>query len=196
MYRRAHARAILHFVRLWIGSAAVVGSLLFAALPAEAQLPPRKSKYPYNEERPIPPGYHVETEVPWAPIIAGAAVWAVPYGIGIAVAADYQFDDSGGWFFVPVAGPPIYLVTRDGCSGQEGEFEDSVCSFGEGLLTLVIVLDTILQAGGMIALTIGLANIEDYVVQDEPGAVAEPTWTVVPTPLGEHGAGLTAVGRF
>jgi len=173
-----------------------VGTLLFAALPAEAQLPPRKDKYPYDEDRPVPPGYHVETDVPYTPIIAGAAVWLMPYGIGIAIAADSQFDDSGGWFFVPAAGPPIYLATRRGCTGSGGDFEDSVCSFGEGLLTFVVVLDTLLQVGSLAALTVGLLTIEDYVVKDDPGAVGDVTWTVLPTSLGEHGAGLTAVGRF
>lgn len=193
MYRRVAARATVHSVRLRIGSAALVGTLLFAALPAEAQLPPRKVKYPYDEDRPVPPGYHVETDVPYGPILGGAGMVIAPYTIGIIIAADYQFDDSGGWLFLPVAGPPVYLATRKGCSGNEGDFEDSVCGFGEAMLTVVVVIDTLVQVGGIALLTVGLVSIEDVVVRDDRGEV---TWTVLPTPIGDHGAGLTAVGRF
>lgn len=89
--------------------------------------------------------------------VAGTATFAVSYAVPIIIAAQYDFHDQGGWFFVPVAGPAVYFATRRGCAPSNDAFNESACSFGDTMLLIAVVTDMLLRAGGVATAIVGLA---------------------------------------
>jgi hypothetical protein len=129
----------------------------------------------YEEGQPIPPGYQRETRIRKGLVIGGAVTFGTVYlitAVGGAIAVDAGADE-GAFLFIPVAGPLVFLPDVD----------ESVAA------SVLLVVNSIAQAGGLAMLIVGLAAQEDVLVYKGNYAEVEVTPVVSPQLTG---ANLTA----
>ncbi|MEP7050361.1 MAG: hypothetical protein ABJB12_08420 [Pseudomonadota bacterium] len=149
---------------------------------------------PYNGG-PIAPGYHLEEKPRRGLIIAGTIVLAVPYGLGLAGAGGGNFPNSSGWLILPVFGPWLTLASRHSsqdCTSSSFN-SGSVCvSSGEDDVTRTfLILDGMMQLGGAVMLTVGLASPSKVVARDFVGSLH-----FAPSTIGRDGYGGFVTGKF
>jgi hypothetical protein len=132
----------------------------------------------WDENQPIPHGYHPETRVRKGMVIGGAVVFGVPYLYSLLIAS-VGADVSGGGsnpvasLAIPVLGPFIEM----------GETSSSTAHF-------MLALDGAAQTAGAIMFIYGLTTPRNVLVRNDLAM------TVVPMHLGKDGSGLGFVGRF
>jgi hypothetical protein len=133
----------------------------------------------WNEQSPIPAGYHPETRRRVGVITGGAILFAVPYffsALSGAVAADnnkWNNTNPAVAMYVPVAGPFIQMATSDSAT-----------------LSLVLALDGLAQATGLTMLIVGLASPKKVLVRNDLG-----TLSLAPLML-PTGGGMALHGSF
>lgn len=115
-------------------------------------------------------------------MIAGSATLALSHLVPVAIAADHDFANQGGWFAAPVIGPWVYLGARKGCSNDSDQFTGSVCAFGNTMLVMVVVVDGLMQAAGAAMLVGGLIR------RPRPEAIAAKRM-ILPTVVTTSGGG-------
>ncbi|MEO7037843.1 MAG: hypothetical protein ABI548_28005 [Polyangiaceae bacterium] len=143
---------------------------------------------------PIPPGYHVEERSRRGLVIAGIVVLAVPYGLGLAGAGGGNFPNSSGWLVLPVLGPWLNLASRKsgtGCSSSNSDFVGCSDSGTDDAVRTLLILDGLLQVGGAVMLTVGLASPTKTIVRDFVGSLH-----FTPSPIGRDGYGGFLTGKF
>jgi hypothetical protein len=127
--------------------AKLVFALFFTALPARAADPSAG-----------------EASVHWPLIIAGSVTLAAGYLVPIVAASDSGFHNSGGWFALPIAGPWVYLATRQGCVDSGDALSKFGCAF-DGVAVFAAVVDGLAQLTGAILIGAGVLTKR------------EPAWT-------------------
>jgi hypothetical protein len=156
--------------------------------PAET-FPPEAAIETWAPGQPVPLGYHVERKMRLGLVIGGSVLFAAAYLplaiIGGAYAASTGYP-AAATSAIPVAGPSyfIYSVLKPPNGG------DDSCACG--VLVLPLVLDALVQAGGLAMMTVGLVGKPALV---RGARVTTPT--IVPMPLRfANGAGLGIAGTF
>jgi hypothetical protein len=120
---------------------------------------------PYREDKPIPPGYHVESKMRTGLVIGGSVMLGAGYLISAGIAASAIDDGNSGELaplFVPVVGPFITLGTLD-FSGDFGSLAFIV-------IGLPLIIDGLVQTAGTIMLVTGLAAPKTVVKRDGSAA--------------------------
>lgn len=155
--------------------------------PAPRPLP---AEMPYDPEKPIPQGYQVEERVRKGAVISGAIIAGVPYAIGVQVAAASGFDNKSYWLLVPGLGPFLTLSTRnDACDERDSDGDRPLECLGDVFLSMMLVLDGLMQTGGGVALTVGLTAKKKVLVRQQTSL------RLAPMRVGRsHGLGV--VGSF
>ncbi len=122
-------------------------------------------------------------------IIAGAAAFGGAWFVSAMVATAVEQDNETEWLYIPLAGPWVTLAARDyagnGCRDTV-LFECSKARSEDTYATVGLVLDGLIQAGGLAVFIAGLAVRRERSV---------PVFTVAPLPV-QSGAGLQALGSF
>jgi hypothetical protein len=161
---------------------AQLGTGYYSYAPYVAYGPP---SLPYTEGASAPTGYHLDSRPQKGLIIAGSVSFGVAYLSSLLAASGLQQDssrakDGGGAetlpLFIPVIGPFIGLATLD---------PDPV---GSGWL----VLDGLVQTGGVIMFVTGLVSPTKKFVRDDLAV----RWTVSPVTVGRNAPGLGVSGTF
>lgn len=130
----------------------------------------------YEEDQPIPQGYHLRTKARTGLIGGGAGLlggtWFVSLMVGL-IGDGANNPGDGGWaaLYVPVAGPWIAI--------------DTLHSDGTG--TPFLVLDGVAQLGGAAMIVLGAVLQEKRLVRDD---ISKSTVTVTPY-VSPRGFGLT-----
>lgn len=163
-------------------------SLPWGTLPAGTMwLPPRDPRVPdtlpfFAGQEP-PDGYVLESYRRWDLAGIGLATFAVSYGIPVAIAAGYDFEKGSGVVTAPVVGPLVIYgrYLQNGCC--------ALGIVGPMLATTALVGASVLQAGGLTLLGVGLLRREHRWVH-EPRPVTVQPW------LGPQGQGASLVGSF
>jgi hypothetical protein len=149
------------------------------------------AELPYDETKPIPSGYHLDERVRRGPLIAGAIVLGVPYVIGLNVGAAASFRNHSYWLAIPLAGPFLTLATRDkACDKENKTTNDSLNCLGDIWVTMLLVLDGMMQTTGGILVGIGVGAKKQVLVRDTAAKVHYG-----PLPVGT-GYGFGAWGSF
>jgi hypothetical protein len=159
-----------------------------AAAPPEAALrvypppptlyssPVRPRELDWEDGQPIPEGYRVEGRIRKGLVIAGAATFGAAYiltALGAAIAIDNSEDgEPYEPLFIPVAGPFVTIRTADA---------SATATFG-------LVVDGVVQVGGLAMLIAGLAAQEQVLVR-----VGDAELTPV---VGDRMGGLGLGGSF
>jgi len=135
----------------------------------------------WDENQPIPQGYHRETRVRKGMVISGAIVFGVPYlysaliaAVGSDIASSTGESNKVGALAVPVLGPFIEM----------GETGSSTANF-------MLAIDGVAQAAGAFMFIYGLTSPRNVLVRNDLAMV-----TVTPMRFGKDGSGLGLVGRF
>jgi len=135
-------------------------------------------KLEYDEDRPIPPGYHVESSVRKGLVIGGAVTFGAVYLFNVLIAIPLTaVDDDFTPLYVPVAGPFITIFTEN----------------SEGAGTTALAIDGVVQTGGLIMLVLGLALQKTELVRDD---YYEEAIRVEPMVLGDGSMGLGVRGNL
>jgi hypothetical protein len=145
---------------------------------------------PYEEGRPIPPGYHAVRQVRRGLIIPGAIVTGVLWSLSLTGAVTADWDNSSGFLVIPGLGPWLMLVAggaSNHCPSMQS-YSYSYCDDNSGLRG-VLVLDALGQTAGVALLVSGLAFQRVRVLRDDVVVSLAP----VARP-GTHG--LALVGTF
>jgi hypothetical protein len=130
----------------------------------------------WDENRPVPAGYHPETRKRKGLIISGSILLGASYLItafGASVAQDVNGNNSAGALYVPVLGPFI----------QAGNTGTSTGRF-------FLVVDGGCQLAGAVMLISGLAVDKIILVRNDFGA------TLLPIHTRDGGSGLALFARF
>jgi hypothetical protein len=168
----------------------------YAPPPSPYYAPPPAGQYAgprvindWDDGQPIPPGYHKSTQIRKGLVIGGAVTFGVVYlltAIAGAVVSDVgdatcgnttcPGTRSGRLLLIPVAGPFALLGAT-----------------GSATANLGLVLDGLLQAGGVAMLIGGLAAPKTVLVRDDVSKVK-----IMPKPMifGQNGAGVGLAGSF
>lgn len=145
----------------------------------------------WEEGEPIPPGYHPVSRIRKGLVIGGAITFGTIYLTNVltaAVASD-TCNSLGGCsgsgsnlsaLYVPVIGPFIQMGSTHSATGN-----------------FFLVMDGLLQAGGVAMFVAGLAAPRMVLVRNDL-AKAPPKLQITPIPLsfGKDGGGLGFVGAF
>jgi hypothetical protein len=151
---------------------------------------PLPAEMAYDPEKPIPPGYKIEERVRKGAVISGAIIGGVPYVLGLNIAAASGFDNKSYWLVVPGVGPFLTLATRhDDCDERDADGDRPLACLGDVFLSMLLVLDGLMQTGGGVALTVGLTAKKKVLVREQAAV------RIAPMRVGRaHGLGV--VGSF
>jgi hypothetical protein len=134
----------------------------------------------WQEDQPIPYGYHQETRVRKGMVIGGGITFGAVYLYTAFIAsvsvdlADRDSSHNANALFLPVLGPFIQLTQTDSATFR-----------------YVLTLDGLAQAVGAAMFIYGLTTPKTVLIRNDLATVA---W--MPMPLGKDGTGLGLVGRF
>jgi hypothetical protein len=133
----------------------------------------------WEEGEPIPPGYHPVTRIRKGLVIGGAVTFGVVYLTTalIGAAVSDLGAKSGKLLLIPIAGPFATLSTGT----TSGDF--------------FLVLNGIVQAGGVAMLIAGIAAPKTILIRNDLG---KPKLELLPTPMtfGANSGGFGFVGKF
>ena len=133
----------------------------------------------WDENQPIPPGYHRDTRVRKGLVIAGAILFGVPYlySAGFAAIGDDVTrngeSNPAKFLYIPVLGPFIEMGQTDSST-----------------LRYFLALDGIAQSAGAFMFIYGLTSPKTVLVRNDLAM------TVIPARMGHDGQGLSVLGRF
>jgi hypothetical protein len=130
-----------------------------------------------------PPGYHAESRIRGGLVLGGALLLAIPYVIGAGVAAGADGDGNRrlDGLYVPVVGPFIAIAQERSFAGDRNDLTGVGNAFGGALM----IVDGILQVGGLAMVVVGVAAQKTVVVRDR-NAQALARWPAVA--VGARGA--------
>ncbi len=130
----------------------------------------------YDEESPVPNGYHTESRVRKGLVIGGAVTFGVMYFF-TAFGASVAHDTGGGAdaLYAPVVGPFIQMGNTDSYTGR-----------------FLLAVDGAAQALGAAMLIYGIASPKTVLVRNDLGM----TTHLVPMRMGNGGTGVGLVGTF
>jgi hypothetical protein len=173
----------------------------------------RPSVLEYDPDKPIPPGYHLESYARKGFVISGSIIFGISYGIALAVASSttesssYSSSSSPSYsssgddgvpfnnslLYVPLLGPWLALgtVKENDCSSS-GSY--TYCSGNSSEVTVwrtLMVIGGVTQALGVGFVVLGLAARTHQLVLTEH--VRASVW---PVPMGRSGQGLAMMGSF
>jgi hypothetical protein len=144
----------------------------------------------YHEGQPIPPGYSLDSEPIWGLVIAGlvttTTLWVFSAAIGLGLEDEEGHSEQSTPYYtreavhywplaLPIVGPFVTLGTGD----------------AQGPAVSMMVLDGILQTGGLVLIIAGAAAKRDVLVWNGQGAQVRAAPIVV-----ANGAGMGASGTF
>jgi hypothetical protein len=166
------------------GSEVVTGEARLS--PQQASLPdaPMPERLPYMPGL-APEGYHLETSPRTGLIVGGAALWAVPYLVGLKAA------DEQPLLVVPVLGP---LLSMESCSrNPDSNYSSSAdqCDYEGLLINALLLVDAMLQTGGAAMVAVGFAVPKKEFVRDDSVGLL-----VMPSSVAGGGPGMTVSGWF
>jgi hypothetical protein len=119
-------------------------------------------------------------------ISSGFITFGVPYVTSVIIASQSNHEGDKN-LYMPVAGPWIDLANRGGCDG----INQPTCATETGYKVL-LAADGLLQTVGAVEIFAGLLIPERHATT----VAKQPTVHVAPSPVGQAGMGLAAVGRF
>jgi hypothetical protein len=158
--------------------------------PRYALVPRRAPVLPYDEDKPIPLGYHVESHPRQGMIIGGFITFTLSYTLFALPAAGSEGD--ARLLIIPFAGPFLFMHhEHDVCLHQ-------VCDM-EGAMDLYFWLSGIGQIVGAGLVTIGYTSPRQTLAPGIAEPASEPSAfkiTLAPAIAGRQGVGLGAVGTF
>jgi len=135
-------------------------------------------KLEYDEDRPIPPGYHLESSVRKGLVIGGAVTFGAVYLFNVLIAIPLTaIDDDFTPLYIPVAGPFVTIATEQ----------------SEGAGTTALAIDGVVQVGGLVMLVLGLALQKTELVRDD---YYQEAIRVEPMMLGRGAMGLGVGGTI
>ncbi|MGD0674634.1 MAG: hypothetical protein ABSC94_04405 [Polyangiaceae bacterium] len=126
-----------------------------------------------------PPGYRWTTHTRKGPIIAGAVVLGVLWGltaIGGGACTDISRDTSCSWLYLPVLGPFAELASSGSATGS-----------------VFLVMDGLGQAAGLALLIYGISSPASVLVRND---VLMKHLLPMPMLLGKNGSGFGLAGTF
>ena len=132
----------------------------------------------WEEGEPIPPGYHPITRIRKGLVIGGAVTFGVIYLTNVLVAAvAHDVGSSLAPLYVPIVGPFIQIGNTSTATGN-----------------VFLVLDGLLQAGGVAMLVAGIAAPKTLLVRND----LAKNFEITPTPMtfGPQSGGFGFVGKF
>lgn len=141
----------------------------------------------WEEGEPIPPGYHPVTRVRKGLIIGGAVTFGVVY-LSNVLAAVIHSDackslscTGGSWnaLYAPIVGPFIQMGYTSSATGN-----------------FFLVLDGLVQAGGVAMLIAGIAAPKTVLVRNDLALSKKFEIKPMPMSFGSGGAGFGFVGKF
>jgi hypothetical protein len=160
--------------------------------PAPPPIPP--ARISYVEGRPIPAGYHLDTQPRKGLVVTGAVLFGGMYVISASVAGSSKHDGDS-YLFVPVIGPFIDMSTR----GSTNCASSAICDTSESSTRFLLTLDALTQLTGATLLTIGLASPKKILERDDAPIMGRDTstfrWAVAPRSF-RGGFGVGVGGEF
>jgi hypothetical protein len=154
-------------------------------------LPPGM-ELPYEEGDSIPAGYRLRQQPRRGLIIGGSIMTGVPWVFSVTGAVGNDFEDNSGFLLIPAIGPWLMLATG-GASDRDcaSSSTDGYCSGGDRSgLRAILVLNGLVQTGGAAMFALGLKYPRKRLIRQDV------TVSLAPTPLGDDGYGLGALGTF
>jgi hypothetical protein len=152
---------------------------------------PEPSEFALRNEEKVPPGYRVEERARRGPLIAGAIVGGLGYGLGVLAAGGDDFENQKGWLLLPVVGPWITLGARDDSCPKDASGE---CCTEPGcpgsFAGPALVFDGLMQGAGALLIVIAFAAPQRWAVRETESSVV-----VVPQ-LGSGRLGLSISGTL
>jgi hypothetical protein len=137
------------------------------------------------------PEYETHTSAWNAPMFTtGALVFLGSYGASVIVAAsteDDEVDRGNDRLYVPVVGPWLALNDRPDCP-----IEQESCDM-ETTKKVLLVLDGVLQAGGVVTMVAGLLSPTEYRVVKRPAVVSGKVHV---SPTAGANPGISLFGHF
>lgn len=145
---------------------------------------------PYEEDKPIPPGYELRSRPRLGLVISGAVTFGAAYGFALVGAVDTKFKDKGGFLLIPVFGPWLTI----GAGGADDsscrpEVTDCVPSSNQAK-RFVLGLDGVIQLAGAVMITTGLLFPRERLERKSVSV------SLLPAALGEGRYGAVLVGAF
>lgn len=164
----------------------------YYAPPPAPQPPPDQIRY--VEGRPIPPGYHLETQPRKGLVVTGAVLLGGMYAISASVAGSSKHDGDI-YMLVPVAGPFIDMSTRSSCTSSTFS-----CTESEGSTRFLLTFDALTQITGATLLVVGVAAPRKILERDDAPVYGRDTstfrWAFAPRTFRGGGLGVGWGGQF
>ncbi|AKT39169.1 uncharacterized protein CMC5_033160 [Chondromyces crocatus] len=142
-------------------------------------------RLPYKKGTAIPPGYTLKTRTRLGLVIAGAVTFGTAYAASVATAVVGTAQGSTELIplLVPVVGPMITIPTYYLAESRD----DGGTAVG------VLMLDALVQSGGLVLLMAGLRFKKKELVRKDVGLSHVE---VTPMPMGVGGLGLGVMGSM
>jgi hypothetical protein len=173
---------------------------LLVSKPSLAQFPPSSASAPaaqpvrieYKPGNPVPPGYHVESEVRSGFLVTGSIFAGLGYTLGAATIGATACP-TDRWLWLPFAGPFVALAN------ESRHVTSGPCDDPEGLRHSVRMMSGIGEGVGGLLLLLAAVHRRTYLVADGASLDAHSdsrrTWAIVPA-LGRSSAGVGVIGSF
>jgi hypothetical protein len=164
----------------------------YAPPPPPPPAPPAQIRY--VEGRPIPPGYHLETQPRKGLVVTGAVLFGSMYAISASVAGSSKHDGDI-YLLVPVAGPFIDMSTRTSYCATSSSSCDA-----DGGTRFLLTFDALTQITGATLLAIGVATPRKILERDDAPVYGRDTstfqWAFAPRSFRGGGLGVGWGGVF
>jgi hypothetical protein len=170
-----------------------------AAMPVDEAIVSTTPTAPTSLDPTVRPivGERISYRAPNYPLLLGGlATFGLAYGSSVVIAAAVNTSHDN-WLYIPVVGPWIDLANRPSCGGPL----EARCST-EGGRKALLAASGILQGAGALAAIVGAfawqrhAEIVTVAKANPPRKATITNVSVVPTPMGRDGYGVTALGQF
>jgi len=175
------------------GTSTAVGPPPLGASPWEGAPPfqdTRPARLPYYEGVPIPEGYHVARRTVPTRLVNGAIATGTGYAGALAIGfMENLTDHQTKKLFVPLLGPWWVLLSGGASDCRHSSYEESLRGCSPGTTKVMLVIDAIVQAGGVAQFIWGFYG-ERYLQRDNLASVV-----VTPATFGAsaYGAALTTI---
>jgi hypothetical protein len=166
----------------------------------------RPATLPYDSDKPIPPGYQVQSGARKGFVIPGSIIFGIWYGFSIALAGGLDEEEGSGSYYtsgvpynpamlyVPVVGPWIALGTmHDACYSSSYSSSSYYCAGQDEIdaWQTLLVIDGVSQVLGAAMVVLGISwRWRQLVLTDNVRA------QIVPVQMGPTGRGLALAGTF
>jgi hypothetical protein len=168
------------------------------AMPVDGSLVSTTPSLPASLDPTVRPvvGERITYRAPNYPLLLGGLLtFGLTYAGSVVVAAEVN-THADNFLYIPVVGPWLDLANRPSCGG----FLQPRCST-EGGRKAILAASGILQAAGVLAAVVGAFAWQRHAEivtarSDRPAKSTATRVTVVPSPMGRDGYGVTALGEF